>query len=155
MPRCLLTIVLALAACPLHADDPLPRTPDDPVPQLMETIGLLTSVQLYQTYLNIGLLADGRTEGLYADNDIKQLLASVLTPLDRVDKQLEKVAKLATTKDDKESLEKLRAIGGLLRQQGKDLETFWASGKEADGAKFEASRKKTWKELNALLEVEK
>src|SRR2546430_1702840 len=61
---------------------------------LAETVGLLAGLQLYQTYLNIGLLADARSEGLYEAAELAQLLGSVVVPLEKVEKQLDKVAKL-------------------------------------------------------------
>src|SRR4051794_11911775 len=59
-----------------RGESPLPPTkaPSDAVPQLLETVDLLASVQLYQTYLNIGFLADGRAEGTYEDDDAKRIL---------------------------------------------------------------------------------
>lgn len=133
---------------------PKKEVADDPVPQLMESVGLLSALHLYQTFLNIGFLADARTEGLYDQKATQQFLDSIMTPLDSVDKQLGKVQKLAQTKEDREAIDKLKNIAGLLRQQGKGLETFWKSGKEADGSRYEATRKKAWSEINSVLGLE-
>jgi hypothetical protein len=119
--------------------------------QLAETVGVLAGLHLYQTYLNIGFIADGRAEGTYQEQDARQLLASVLAPLDQVDQQLEKVGKLVQDKKDRETAEKVRRLAALLRRQGKELETFWSTEKESDGAKYEATRKRAWDEISSLL----
>jgi hypothetical protein len=122
---------------------------------LTETIGLLAGLQLYQTYLNIGLLADAKAEGIYEAAELKQLLGSVVTPLDQVDKQLEKVAGLkGLSKDDTTAIARLRKIVGLLKTQGKSLQAFWDTGAEENGKKYEAARQAAWKELDDLLELD-
>ena len=119
--------------------------------KLIETVGLLAGLHLYQTYLNIGFVADGKAEGTYEEADARKLLASVMTPLDTVDKQLEKVGKLAPGKADQDAVAQLRKLAALLRQQGKELETFWNTDQESDGAKYEATRKRAWEGISKLL----
>ena len=123
----------------------------EPVPLLLETFGLLGGLQLYQTYLNIGFIADGKAQGVYSESNAKALLGSILIPLDSVSTQLTKSAKVVPAKEDQDALGKLEKITRILQQQGKSLETFWASGKESDGSQFESSRKQAWGEISALL----
>jgi len=163
MDACLAVILAALACLPAPAaperaavaQESKEKAADEVVPQLMEAVGVLAGFQLYQTYLNIGFLADGKTEGVYKDSDVKQLLASIMKPLGKVDQQLEKVGKLAQTRADREAAAKLRKIAILLREQGKALETFWTSDKPADGMKYESTRKQAWTEISALLGLDK
>ncbi len=123
-------------------------------PTLTETVGLLAGLQLYQSYLNIGLLADARAEGLYEASELTQLLGSVVVPLDTVDQQLAKVAGLkGLSKDDAAALTRMRKIAVHLRQQGKSLQAFWDTGVEAHGKRYEESRQAAWKELDDLLEL--
>ena len=155
-----LVVTLALVAgwkAPVRgqATPPKKEVAEDPVPPLLESVGLLGALQLYQTYLNIGFLADARAERLYDEKATQQLLDSIMTPLESVEKQLGKVQKWTRTKEDREAIDKLKNIAVLLRQQGKGLETFWNSGKEADGARYEATRKKAWAEINSVLVLEK
>lgn len=124
------------------------------LPTLSETVGLLSGLQLYQTYLNIGMLADARAEGLYEASELAQLLGSVVVPLDTVDKQLAKVAALkGLSKEDATAITRMRKIAGLLKQQGKSLQAFWDTGVEDHGKKYEESRQAAWKELDELLEL--
>jgi hypothetical protein len=54
-----------------------------------------------------------------------------------------------------ETIAKLRNLAAFLRQEGKQLETFWNSAEESDGAKYEATRKKVWEGISALLGLAK
>ena len=123
-------------------------------PVLTETVGLLAGIQLYQTYLNIGLIADAKAEGVYELADVQQILGTVLGPLEKVEKQLEKVSKLKLSKDDVEAVTRLRKIARMLREQGSELQAFWETGKNEHGNKYESIRQSAWKELSGLLELE-
>ncbi len=141
--------------------DPLPPVGELPPPEaanpvaLAETVGLLAGLQLYQTYLNIGLLADARAEGLYEAGEVAQLLGSVVAPLERVEKQLDKVAALKSlTDDDRAAVARMRKIAGLLREQGTSLQLFWDTGVADQGKKYEEARQAAWKELSDLLQLD-
>src|SRR5262245_33325331 len=134
---------------------PVAKPPADPRAQLTETVGLLSGLYLYQTYLTIGLLADGKAERLYDDRAARAVLATVLPPLDAVDRQLARVSALAGTVPDRQAAERLRGVAGLLRRQGQELIAFWDSGRPAAGARYEATRQEAWRQLNALLGLDR
>jgi hypothetical protein len=141
-------------APPLPGEQPAAAA-DDPRGQLTETVGLLSGLYLYQTYLNIGLLADGKADGVYEEKAARAVLATVVTPLDAVDRQLARVGALAQTEADRRAAERFRAIAGLLRRQGRELVAFWDSRRPADGARYEATRQEVWGQLNALLGLDR
>ena len=132
-----------------------PTAPADPRAQLTETVGLLSGLYLYQTYLNIGLLADGKAERVYDEKAARSVLATVVGPLQAVDKQLAVVGTLAQTEPDRRAVERLRAVTALLRRQSQELTAFWDSGDLAAGARYEATRQEAWKQLTALLGLDK
>jgi hypothetical protein len=138
---------------PPVAEEKLP-TPQEEKAVLSETIGLLATMQLYQTYLNIGLLADGKAEGVYSAETVSELLGSIIHPLDQVEQQLTKVSQLRLTKEDQETVKVFIKIVQLLRQQGKALVNFWNTGKEEDAKLYETSRTAAWRELSGLLKLE-
>lgn len=151
----LVAVVLALASGTASAQPaPAKAAPADDSAVLAETVGLIAGLQLYQTYLNIGLLADARAEGLYEASELAQLLGSVVIPLEKVEKQLEKVAKLKLPKEDLAAIARMQKVAGLLRQQGKSLQSFWDTGVADHGKKYEEARQAAWKELSELLELE-
>src|SRR5262245_53214784 len=59
--------------------DKRPAPADDANAQLTEAVGLLSGLYLYQSYLNIGLLADGKAERLYDDKAARGVLESILS----------------------------------------------------------------------------
>ncbi len=135
---------------------PAPVVQPDQAPESMgvltEALGLVSGLQLYQTYLNIGLLADVRAEGLYEAGELSQLLGTVVTPLEQVDKQLGRVAAIkGLSKDDVAALARMRKIVGQLQAQGKSLQTFWDTGVQDHGKRYEIARQAAWKELDDLL----
>jgi hypothetical protein len=136
--------------------EPPAAVPADPRAQLTETVGLVSGLYLYQTYLTIGLLADGKAERVYDEKAARGVLATVVTPLDAVDKQVARVGELAQTPADRQAAERLRVVIGLLRQQGRDLVAVWdGGGHPALGAKYEATRQEAWKQINALLGLDR
>jgi hypothetical protein len=121
--------------------------------QLLETVGVLTAAHSYQTYLNIGLLADGRAKGTYSDKDASKVLDSVVALLDSVDQKLARLAKIDLEKQDRDSLEQMRDLSDLLHEQAKQLIAFWDSGKDDDGAKYENARKDSWAAISKLMGI--
>jgi hypothetical protein len=125
-------------------------TPD---PSSLETIGALAAAHYFQTYLNIGLIADGKGSGLYSDENARKDLGSVLSVVDSVDRQLDSFGKHPMAKEDRQSLEQMRAISTLLRQQGKALQTYWDRGQEQDAAHYEGLRKDLYAAINKLMGI--
>jgi hypothetical protein len=118
--------------------------------QLLETVGTLTAAHCYQTYLNIGFIADGKAKGAYIDRDANKVLDSVLSLLSSVDRNLGALGKIDLDKQDRESLEQMRDLSALLRQQGKELQAYWDSGKDEDAAKYDNTRKDSWAAIAKL-----
>ena len=131
------------------AGDPAKNNPQERR-QLLEAVGALTTAHCYQTYLNIGLLADGKTKGTYTEKDASKVLDSVLSLLNSVDRNLATVGKIDLDKQDRESLEQMRDLSALLRLQGKELQTYWDSGKDEDAAKYDNTRKDSWAAISKL-----
>jgi hypothetical protein len=123
--------------------------------KLLEITGTLAASHYYQTYLNIGFIADGKAEGIYGDKEANKVLDSVLALLMTADKQLEQVAKLDLEKEDRQSLEQMRKISAVLHQQGKELQAYWTTGDQERSAKYESLRKAAWTSISKLLGVEK
>jgi hypothetical protein len=119
----------------------------------LQIIGSLTAAHYFQTYLNIGFLADGKDRGTYAAKDARQLLLTVLSVLDSVDRQLETLGKQGLDRDDRDSLEQMRAISALLRQEGKELQDYWDSRRVEDADRYESLRKHSYAAITRLLGI--
>jgi hypothetical protein len=124
-----------------------------PDPGSLQTIGTLTAAHYYQTYLNIGFIADGKGKGTYSQEDARKVLQSVLSVVDSVDRQLEVLAKRNLDKGDRESLDQMRAISAQLRQQGQDLQAYWTSGKDEDAERYETLRQKSYTAISKLMGI--
>ena len=120
----------------------------------LQTIGTLTAAHYFQTYLNIGFIADGKGRGNYSQEDARKVLQSVLSVVDSVDRQLDVLGKRNLEKGDRESLDQMRAISAQLRQQGHELQAYWASGKDEDAARYEALRQKTYAAISKLMGID-
>jgi hypothetical protein len=130
---------------------PAPR----PDPASLQTIGALTAAHYFQSYLNIGFIADGKAKGTYTPEDARKVLRSVLSVVDSVDRQLAAFGKRNLDKEDRESLEQMRAISTLLRQQGQELQTYWADGRDEDAARYEALRQKSYAAISKLMGIDR
>jgi hypothetical protein len=118
--------------------------------RLLETVGVLTAAHCYQTYLGLGLLADAKDKGVYSGKEAYKLLDSVLGLVDSVAQKLAGLNRIDLDKEDQDSLEQMRVLSGLLRQQAKALAGFWDSGKEEDAARYESVRKDAWAAISRL-----
>lgn len=142
-------IALLVLAGPAVAQPP--AKPEDTA--WREAVGSLAGLNLYQTYLNIGLLADGKAEGVYEAKQARELLDSILKPIDDTTARLARLAK-AAPKEDREALETAQRLYNLLQKQGKSLRAFWESGKKEDGDAYEAARKAAWEGIAKFLKLE-
>jgi hypothetical protein len=119
--------------------------------QLLHTVGALAAAHLYQSYLNIGFLADGKAEGTYEEKDAVQILSSVVGLMDALNQQLDAVAKFDLDQEDRKSLEECREISALLRQQADELQAFWRTGDKKHGEKYDSLRQQSWQRVSKLL----
>ena len=121
--------------------------------QLLETVGCLTAAHAFQTYLNIGFIADGKSRGIYSDKDARKVLDSVLSLVNATDRKLEALDKVELGRGDRERLEELRAVSALLRQQGKELQAYWDTGKDESAARYESLRQNAWATIVRLMGI--
>jgi hypothetical protein len=123
--------------------------------QLLEAVGSLAASHFYQTYLNLGFLAEGKAEGLFKEKEARKVLDSLMSLLGTVDKQLDAVAKLDLERDDQTSLEQMRKLSSLLRDQGRELQAFWESGNRDRSDNYEELRQKSWTSISQLLGLDR
>src|SRR5438876_208245 len=78
--------------------------------RLLEALGTLTAAHYFQTYLNIGFIADGKTRGTYTDRDARKVLDSVLSLVNSTERKLEALTQIDLSRDDRARLEELQAV---------------------------------------------
>jgi hypothetical protein len=77
----------------------------------------------------------------------------VLSVVDSVDRQLETLGKRILDKEDRDSLEQMRAVSALLRQQSTELQAYWDSGKDQNADRYETLRKSSYAAISKLIGI--
>src|SRR5262249_53509847 len=77
--------------------EPAPAKTNTERDHLLETIGSLTSAHYFQTYLNIGFVADGKAAGTYSEKDARRVLDSIMSLGNSLDRKLEGLDKIELT----------------------------------------------------------
>jgi hypothetical protein len=141
------TVVLTLAlAGPARAAEKADRETT-----LVENLGVLAGVHLYQTHANIGLINDARAKGVYDDKVARQHLLTALNLIALVDTRLDTLSKTNIPKDDQTAFQKMRRLNGLLRKQAETLKAFWDSKDKKDLEAFVKVRAETSAKIGELL----
>jgi len=139
----------------------LPSKPEAPAPRerALEALGGLTVAHLYQSYLNIGLLADATENDVYPEADAKKLLASVTEQMATVDQQLANLAEAKLEAEDQQHLARVRQLTALLRTQAQELDAYWGTSENDTDArkshetKYHKAREDAWAGIKDLLDI--
>jgi hypothetical protein len=140
---------------PPEARAPLPM-PAAAVPadRLIEAVGGLTAAHLYQTYLNIGFLADATEGDVYSQADAKKLLETVTGIVDAVEKQLDRITEAGLKAEDQKALQDTRRLLTPMRTQIKELQAYWETGEKEHATLFHKAREETWAGIKSLLGIQ-
>ncbi len=130
---------------------PLPRTAQE---KFLKALGTMSGAHVYQTYLNIGLLADGVESEAYTKAEAEQMLTTVGGMIEMVDRELDRLAELDLSEAEKAGIEVIQNLTGLLRRQGNALRAYWTTGEREQITRYQRAREDTWKELSELLGLE-
>jgi len=127
---------------------PVPRPPGE---RTLEALGGLSASHLYQSYLNIGMLADAVEHGTYTQSQAQEMLTTVVGLMDVVDRQLDRLVKTELGVEDKRDVERIRVLSALLRVQVAALRAYWRTHDAAQAARYHEAREKSWKGLSDVL----
>ncbi len=120
----------------------------------LEALGGLSAAHLYQSYLNIGLLADGVDAKAYTLDEAKGTLAAILNFMDLVEAKLTKLDRAALDADDQEALDRIKTATDLLRVQATALLAYWNAGTKEKADDYHQARKAASAGLNKVLGLE-
>jgi hypothetical protein len=120
----------------------------------LDAMGGLSAANLYQSYLTIGLLADGVETKAFTRDGATKTLQIVNGCLELVDTKLAKLDKANLEPGDRSSLKQIKAVTALLRVQSQALEAYWTSGKMEQFEAFQRARKASWTGLSKVLGIE-
>src|SRR5207248_1450013 len=113
-----------------------------------------SGAHVYQTYLNIGLLADGVESEAYTKAEAEQMLTTVGGMIEMVDRELDRLAELDLSEAEKAGIEVIQNLTVLLRRQGNALRAYWTTGEREQITRYQKAREMTWAELSELLGLE-
>lgn len=120
----------------------------------LEALGSLSAAHLFQSYLNIGLLADGVESEVYTTKQAEDTLASISEMMDNAEANLTKLTKLGLDPEDNAALEQVRTATELLRLQSKYLKNYWQTGDKEEVRRYHEVRQAAWKGLTKVLQLE-
>jgi hypothetical protein len=121
----------------------------------LEALGSLSATHLYQSHLNIGLLADGVESGTYTIAEAEESLKPVLDMMKLVDARLAGLAKSELSAEDRRSIQQIQAVSALLRLQADALRAYWASGEKQQADDFQAARKASWQGVSKVMGLDR
>jgi hypothetical protein len=153
------SVVLNPQAPPAFASGAAKKPVDSPAAagakeRYLEALGSLTAAHLYQSFLNIGLLADAVESEQLEVGEARKTLANITRFMTLVDTQLDQVAKTDLDPNDLNALQNIRKQAGFLRAQSSALQAYWESGAARDVERFHEARKQAWTGICATLGVE-
>src|SRR5262249_6110306 len=120
----------------------------------LEALGGLSAANLYQSYLTMGLLADGVESKAFTVEGAVNTLKLVTSCIALVETKLARLDRLNLEPDDIASLRQIKAVIALMRIQTQALQTYWSTGKAEHGEAYQRARKVSWAGLSKVLGVD-
>lgn len=121
---------------------------------VVEALGGLTASHLYQTYLNVGLLADSVEGEVYEKDEARKLLDTVSGLMGEVERQLDRIGRQSLKDEEKKAVEQARSVMANLRTQVRELQNYWENGEKDHVTKFHQARKDAWSGIKDLLNIQ-
>ncbi|MGE3806751.1 MAG: hypothetical protein AB7K24_18950 [Gemmataceae bacterium] len=142
--------------------NPVPVVPNpNPVPQpaarksdrqkLIEIVDTLTATNLYQTYMTLGLIADGRVSNSYSQEETLAMLKALADTVDAADKQLNRLTRITLTQEEQARFTELTQVSTLLKQQGAALVNYVQNNNPRALEEFQRIRLRTGERVATLL----
>jgi hypothetical protein len=129
-------------------------TPNVATDRYLEALGSLTAAHLYQSFVNIGLLADAVESEQLEIAEAEKTLGTIVRLMTVVETQLDQIANTDLDANDEEAMRKIRAQAETLRSQAAALRAYWANGEAEQIAAFHDARAKAWSGIRDMLGLE-
>ncbi len=155
--------ILATSPAPTPTTAPVmsakPQAADDrPKAQkafFLEALGGLSVAHLYQSHLNIGLLADGVESETYTIEEAERNLKSVVELMKHIETQHVKLMKSGLDREDQDSIREIQVVTKMLHLQIDALRAYWANEDVALANQYHLARKTSWEGLTKVLGLDK
>ena len=128
------------------------RAADDTV--LLNTLGYTTGQSVLLTHMAVGTLADAFVGKAYKPDQATTFVNTYINVTKGMKDQMKKLIDEGTlSKSDSQFVENTIEVLDLVLREASDLKDYIASGKQADAAAYDSSRKKALKEIKTLLSI--
>jgi hypothetical protein len=117
----------------------------------LEALGGLSAAHLYQSYLNIGLIADSVEAETQSREEAEKMLQTVVDLMGVVEKQLARLSQTDLGAEDRAALERIKTVSGLLSTQADQLRVYWADQDTAQAREYHETRRAAWDALKSVL----
>jgi hypothetical protein len=124
---------------------------ETPKERMVETLGVLCHSHLYQSYLNINLIAELVEKEVWDEDEANDMLNLVIDKLGTVDKRLDNQAQLDLSEEDKDVVEGIRLISARLKTEVAALRAYWLEPDRERADRFNATRRATYAALSEFL----
>ena len=131
-----------------------PGTPPAIPDTVSEAIGGLAASHLYQTYLNIGLLADSVEGEVYEKEEARRLLDTVAGLTSAVEQQLDRVGHQSLKDDEKKALNRPARSLPAFGHRCANCRNYWEEDDKDHVERFHKAREDSWKGIKALLNID-
>ena len=118
------------------------------------TIGVLAGQNIYTTYSYIGTVADGYANEHYTGEQTRELMREVVGLSDIATEHLQAVRDTNIIESDKEAIDDIVEIFGLLKNEATALSDFTESGAQEDLDAYEEARTTVWPRIKSVLQIE-
>jgi hypothetical protein len=119
--------------------------------RLLENVGSVSAIQLYQSYLNVGLLADAVKNQSYTREEATEILHTILPLMQTVDAQTKGLEDIGLDEEEVAAVKQLRKISRLIKSQADHLQNHWRTGDKSSLDEFQRVRGQSWLELRLIL----
>jgi hypothetical protein len=120
---------------------------------LLETLGASSASQVYQSYLNLGMLADAVAHRAYAEEEAYAILNTLTGFLQMMDRHMDNLAKVIEA-EDRNTLDKIRRVNRLLQVQTDALVIAWETGDQKKEDEYLETRAQCWDGIQEILGIE-
>ena len=119
----------------------------------LETLGSITGMLMYNTYVGIGSIGDGYEEGVYDAKYVGDVMDEQVSGIKAVNAQLLVLLNSGFLDDeaDLSFMRDVRTTFDLLINEAEKLKEYAASTDQGDADKFQSYRKQAWSKISDLL----
>lgn len=119
--------------------------------KLLEVVGNLTAVYLYQSWQIIGFLADCTEGEVYTIEEAEETLQLAIGHLQVIEKELETIPRTELDDEDKKGVDRCRKAAQLLRAQAAALREYWKKSDKEHAASYHKARDDAKALMNEIL----